>query len=480
MVSEATHWSNACRRAAWAAFALIVLVLGSAGQACAAVDDVAFVKAKAAFDALDLTTRKSIQRDLIWVASYDGLVDGNFGHGTFDAIRAYQRASGAADDGVLNPVSSKALAAAGAAKRQEAQFVRVYEEAIGAILAVPRRTLSKWTPGRPDPIASSPDDSVQVRFFRRSGASVSFASFFATELKETPRRHVRYRFPRRDAEPVEAITVAGDDSGKQFYTRAIGRARDVRGFTVTWDAKLNPDFDQMVVAMVADFDGFPTEAAIAELRKPATPLPDAAKEPAPRPAAAGVVIGTGFFVGRDGRAIVPRPVVGCRAPVAQGFGPLITGAGAAPGLFIAARVEGARTGLSALSAKKPSVAGSFYVVSGAGSYPGLMGEGARVSGAMLVAGSSASSYQILSALPPGAQGAPVVDARGHLIGVVAEAQSSLSGSSDWRPGPYSVEPVAAVARGLDLGGAVADAGDAQDGLPLDEIAKSVFTVVCQG
>jgi hypothetical protein len=471
MVGAVTLLSAVCR-AACAAVVLIALT----GRAFTAAEDPAFVKAKAAFEALDRPTRKAIQRDLIWVASYEGLPDGNFGRLTFEAIRTYQRTIGAPSDGVLSQAAASALAAAGAAKRNEVEFVRVYQESIGVILGVPRKILSKWTPGNSEPIASSPDGSVQVRFFRRTGASMTLASFFAAELKETPTRHVTYRFPRGNVEPQDAITVAGDDAGRQFYTRALGRAGDVRGFTATWDSKLHPGFDQMVVAIVADFDAFPTEAAITELRRPAAPGREVPKEPPPRVASA-VTIGTGFFVASDGRAIVPKPAGACSSPMAEGFGALTVRNSSGPGLFLAAQAERAPTGLSPLSATKPNFPGQFYVVSAAGSDAGLIGEGARVSGAMLAGGSSNSTYQIASALPPGAQGAPVVDARGRLIGVVADAQSGLTGGSDWRPGPYKVEPIGAVARQVQLHDAMREADDGT--LPLDEIAKSVFAVVCQ-
>src|SRR5262245_20938402 len=70
----------------------IIFSLRLFGVISAEAQDARFTAAKRAFETLDPVTRKAIQRDLIWVGSYNGLTDGNFGRLTLDAIQSHQKA----------------------------------------------------------------------------------------------------------------------------------------------------------------------------------------------------------------------------------------------------------------------------------------------------------------------------------------------------------------------------------------------------
>jgi hypothetical protein len=467
----------------------MLLVLSLAGRTTAA-DDPEFLAAKTTFEALDFSTRASIQRSLIWLASYEGLPDGDFGRLTFEAIRSYQQSIGAKPDGVLDPAALRTLTTAALAKRLNVDFTSTYDAATGEIVAMPHRIVSKLTSGRNQTVASSADGSIQIRFFRQTGPSVSLKSVFATELKTSSNRHATYRVPRT-GDPSDTFVVSGDVSGKSFYTRAFGRKDDVRGFTAIWDPKKDPMFNQMVVAIVAEFDPFPTDTAIAALRKPNvehTPEPTDRVPPVvtvvPKPVAAvpaappAVAIGTGFFIGREKRAIVPRAVLNCRNPLAEGIGGLTIIDRTTSGPFVTAQTAQAPVVLSSFDTSKPSFSDSYYVLSdvAAGAKSTLIGGGPRLSGVMLLAGASDASYQIASALPSGAQGAPVMDGRGRVIGIVADAPSDSKDNPDWRPGPFNVRSIAAVLKDLKLEAPAAN--EAQNSMSFDDMAHAVFSVLC--
>ncbi len=71
--------------------------------------DPAVAAAQAAFEGLPEAERKAIQTDLIWGAEFSGTASGSFGPLTFNAIKAYQKATNSAVDGILSPQSRKAL-----------------------------------------------------------------------------------------------------------------------------------------------------------------------------------------------------------------------------------------------------------------------------------------------------------------------------------------------------------------------------------
>ncbi len=85
--------------------------------AAAGAADQVFQSQKAAYEALPEPDRRAIQDALIWTGDYNGVVDGNFGKRTRDAILAYQANIKAPTTGILDPAAlARLTAAAGKAK----------------------------------------------------------------------------------------------------------------------------------------------------------------------------------------------------------------------------------------------------------------------------------------------------------------------------------------------------------------------------
>ena len=89
------------------AIALLVLaapaVRAQTQPAATPAADAALAAQKAAFLALPEATRKSAQDALVWLGFYNGVIDGDFGKRTRDAIVAFQTSAKAAADGALTP-----------------------------------------------------------------------------------------------------------------------------------------------------------------------------------------------------------------------------------------------------------------------------------------------------------------------------------------------------------------------------------------
>src|SRR5580658_138765 len=104
--------------------------------------DAALAAQKAAFLALPESTRKAAQDALVWLGFYNGVVDGDFGRRTRDAILAFQASAKAPADGALSALELQALLA-GAQKARDAIGFRIVSDAkSGARIGAPAILLS--------------------------------------------------------------------------------------------------------------------------------------------------------------------------------------------------------------------------------------------------------------------------------------------------------------------------------------------------
>ena len=78
-------------------------------QTPASPADAALATQKTAFLALPESTRKAAQDALVWLGFYVGVVDGDFGRGTRNAILAFQASAKAPQDGALTAPELNAL-----------------------------------------------------------------------------------------------------------------------------------------------------------------------------------------------------------------------------------------------------------------------------------------------------------------------------------------------------------------------------------
>ena len=68
------------------------------------------------------STRKAAQDALVWLGFYNGVVDGDFGRGTRNAILAYQASVKAPQDGALSALEVQALLASAQKARDAVGF----------------------------------------------------------------------------------------------------------------------------------------------------------------------------------------------------------------------------------------------------------------------------------------------------------------------------------------------------------------------
>src|ERR1700689_214531 len=153
----------------------ILLVAGRLADAqppptSASSADAALAAQKAAFLALPESTRKAAQDALVWLGFYNGVVDGDFGRRTRDAILAFQASAKAPADGALSAPELKALLATAQKARDAAGFQIVSDPKTGAKIGAPLKLLSALAGARLA-FASSADTDLAALYARLSAAT---------------------------------------------------------------------------------------------------------------------------------------------------------------------------------------------------------------------------------------------------------------------------------------------------------------------
>src|SRR5277367_1056765 len=113
---------------------------------------------KAAFLALPESTRKAAQDALVWLGFYVGLVDGDFGRRTRDAILAFQASAKAPQDGALSAPELKTLLASAQRARDAVGFKIVADARTGASIGAPTKLIGPHAGAKLDFAASSDAD----------------------------------------------------------------------------------------------------------------------------------------------------------------------------------------------------------------------------------------------------------------------------------------------------------------------------------
>ena len=351
--------------------------------------DAALAAQKAAFLALPESTRKTAQDALVWLGFYNGVVDGDFGRGTRNAILAYQASVKAPQDGALSAPEIKALLASAQKARDAVGFQIVKDAKTGAsdrranqAHRRPRRSEARLgrEPGRrsrrplraPRRRDAGPQDCLQGdqarRLFRRLGAGRSVELLHTIRQERggesaDPRLHLRLSLvPGGSAR-------SGRDRGRQFV-RAVSAARNDAG-RQRGDQRRRRACDR------------------------------AAAPPAPNPAPAATAL-----VVAPGRALTALKADDCPNPTVDGKPVRVERTDAATNLAMIAGDFGPKGEPPRFGAPGPDV----VVLGFAG--PRLAASPASLSG-------GEARPAIVAAVEASGGGGPVFDRRGALVGLVA-------------------------------------------------------------
>ncbi len=364
-------------------FALTLLVLAAPSvrsqtqPATAPPADAALAAERVAFLALPQATRKSVQGALVWLGFYNGVIDGDFGKRTRDAIVAFQTSAKAAADGALTPPQLRTLLAAAQKARDAIGFKVIPDSKTGAKAGAPTKLLG----GR---------NGAKLEF--SANADPDLAALYARLSAATPSRKIAHKAIKPDV----FFVVSGQDGAANFYTRFeknAGATPPIRGFTFTYPTAQAAQFDRIAIAIANSFEAFPDAAGGAAGSGAAPPAPK------PVPVATALVFA-------PGRALTALKADDCPNPTVNGKPVRLERIEAATNLAIIAGDFAAKGAAPRFSAPGPD-----DVVLG------FAGQPLAVTPASL-AGDEARPVVIASVETSGS-GGPVFDRRGALVGLVA-------------------------------------------------------------
>jgi peptidoglycan hydrolase-like protein with peptidoglycan-binding domain len=379
--------------------------------------------ARADWDARPEAVRRAIQSGLLWTGDYTGAIDGTFGRMTFEAIRAFQTRHGFAADGMPTAPAIARLAETEKKKREAVGFALVDDAATGVRLGMPVKLLGKAAKAEGGTRWTSKDGKIDYRAY--AVAKQDLAQLFERLKQEGPTHKVGYAVLRPDW-----FVITDTVGSKRGYARFERFGDGVRGFIVYSDPSVGADFDRVVLATASSFrpdfrTPDPRDAVAAPAAKPdTTATPDAAKI-APPVAAPVALFATGLLVA-PGRAIVAAAAVdACREVKVAGRPVAVAGLDDAKTLAL---VSWAETGTvpPIRLAEAPPAPGEPEIVVMRGA-----------TGTTVVSG-RATATGVGAALQRGGLSAPVVDASGRLVGLVADRPDesrSIAGvmpSADYR------------------------------------------------
>jgi hypothetical protein len=418
--------------------------------------------ARAAFEALPEADRKAFQEGLIWTGDYNGVADGTFGRQTYDAIVALQVSAKKSPSGILSPWDRNDLQAAMQRAKSLTEFTVMDDPRTGIRIGIPTKMLPKQeTTSTGGSRWQSADGRVTLDT-RTAPPDATLQSLYERAVSiQTPGRVVSYKVLRPDF-----YVIAGETPTGKFYSRFASGQLGIRGFSIGYDKAMAPQFDRFVVAIANSFTPFPTidvPAAIAQDPIPASPDP-VAKRQGPR------LIGTGFVTGQ--RQIMTTVAAdSCKDMQALGVKPQqIKGKG--PFLLEFDRD---------LDVKPAPLAN------------GDVAEGASL---LIVAFADEDGRQTLTAAPgralgkdafnaslqPGASGAPILDARGVLIGLVGPMPSEPRRIAGILPATsYRIVPISGLAKSFPdavRGGRETEARNLGASAIVSSIRGMVVSIVC--
>jgi peptidoglycan hydrolase-like protein with peptidoglycan-binding domain len=384
--------------------------------------------AQAAFEAMPEEERKAIQSDLIWTSDFSGAVSGTFGPLTYRGIQAFKAQAGQLPDGILGTVERKALQEAATKARAAVRFSLRSDSRSKARIGLPQAILTRSEPNILGGTRWQTEDR-RITLDTFVSTTETLEEQFARASESTQARKVTYKLLRPDF-----FVVTGETAGGKFYRRAVKTPLGISGFALGYDKALSSSWDRLTIAIANSFEATPatgpTPASTPVANTPSAALPVAT---APTPAAntgqsavtptittrafeprVFVRSATGLIVA-DGKLLVSTSgLTGCRNPRIGNLalGSVISDPTSGLGL---ASIPGLKVSGQAPVLTKDKAEAVMALAQGERS---SAQQGLPAQRELLAVPVSQLAGRLSGAFQPGAAGAVVLDAAGHVAGLL--------------------------------------------------------------
>jgi len=403
------------------------------------------------YAAMTVAERAAIQSDLVWTGDYSGIIDGDFGNRSIAAVRAFQKRLKRPETGILNPHERAQLAAQAKARQDQAGWRRVNDSTTGVSMGLPTKLVPQTGRGKDGARWSSKDDDIQIETFRYRGPSVTLDSV-ARQLRSVTGRKVEYNVQRPDF-----VVLTGTQGKQKFYIRAHAQGQEVRGFTILYDAAKNSLMEPITVAVSNAFAPFSGQGTI-----------QVGGDVARRK----VEYTTGLVVSAAGQVLADREATqGCRIIQIPQLGPAERVAEDKDTGLALLQVYGA-AGLTPAALGADTTSGNAAILVGIADPRNQDGGSAVTTPSTRLAGEGDAPRTFNPAPPPGFSGAPAVDRRGRLFGIVLAKPQLVAGPP--ADAQATLVPIDGVRTFLRNRGVTLTAGSAS----AKDLKASVVRVIC--
>jgi S1-C subfamily serine protease len=355
------------------------------------------------YRALDEETRYVVQANLVLLGLYDRFIDGEFGPGTFNAIRAFD-SRGGSNDGVLSKRQMDQLQTAAAKVFNEHGYEPIRDDA-GLRVYVPLKLLTTSRASDRGTRYSAGDSSMVLETVRKPLTEQGFNELYAQMSSRKSNRSVSYATLRDGV-----FTVSGVDGGKIFYARFFNNGSASVGYSFSWTDDV-AELGQMVSIMLANFS-FPIGS---DEGKPSEPP---AKEKDAEPSSGS---GTGFFVSDKGLIVTNYHVAGeCRTIDVPPYGKAkLVKADKGVDLAAIELEKDISSSFATVRIDKPTLGESVVMVG----YPlaQLLDSSINIATGIVSSetglGGETKWFTTNAGVQPGNSGGPILDTHGNVVGV---------------------------------------------------------------
>lgn len=220
---------------------------------------------------------RELQEMLIWTGDYDGLIDGDLGQETRNAIKSFQQRLNHNPTGELTEKEKSLLKQNGAAAKQAVGFKQVNDNDTGLSVGIPQKLVSGPTSTKWGNNWKAKDGSISIDTLRF--ASKSLPELY-NRLTHFPGRHIDYARLKQDW-----FVVSGTDKdGSEIYVRSLELPSEIIdakelpseivAFSVVVDKSSQTAFRPIPIAMSSSFAALSSAGSEPRVQKPAEVLPE--------------------------------------------------------------------------------------------------------------------------------------------------------------------------------------------------------------
>lgn len=395
-------------RSAWPRVAIPVSIVALISFAVPSPAVADFAQSKGWFEARPPDQRIVIQASLVLTRLYNGLIDDQFGPGTFGGLEAFERSSGVVvPDGVLSDAEVQSLVGLASIVYNRLGFQMVTEPNTGVSLPVPLKLTPLRNKTNSGTEWESSDGLLSIDVAVLGTSSAPLASLF-NGLIAKPFASVGY-----SALGPDFFVISGNDPTTSYYLRVsrIG-GKDIE-LLIIWPGARD-DNGGIVATLLSSFFQLPGRTSLA----PPSQL-GAGQDAAPRQVTS---LGSGFFVASSGLLITNQHVVdGCGEVQVAGYGSgkvIISDTKRDLAAILLASTS-KPFAIAVIEAQRPQL-GQSVVAAG---YPlsDLLANTIQISPGVVTGlsglGGDTNEFTTSASLEPGNSGGPIIDLRGHVVGV---------------------------------------------------------------